>query len=213
MKIIQINLLGDNSKAIAEAVSVLKAGGVIVYPTDTVYGLGANACDWMASEQVFKIKQRSFDRPLPIIARNMAWVKEIVYLPTKLEIALSKIWPGPTTVVLPKKKIIPDIVTAKKRTVGIRIPASGIADRIMAKFGYPLTATSANISGQEPTTKIQEVIDYFKDQVWKPDLILAAGNLPKSEPSTVLDLSSNKPKITRVGPSKPDYLMQLLKIK
>ncbi len=213
MKIIQVNLRGDYSMAVAEAVAVLKSGGTIVYPTDTVYGLGANACDWQAAEQVFKIKQRPFNKPLPIIARNMVWVKELAYVPAKIEKALEEIWPGPTTVILPKKKIIPDVVTAKKKNVGIRIPASELADSIMAKFGYPLTATSANISGQEASGKIWDVISFFKDQIWKPDLIIDAGNLPKSGPSTVLDLSVARPKITRIGPTRPEQLLQLLKIK
>jgi L-threonylcarbamoyladenylate synthase len=213
MKIIQVNLKGDYSRAVTEAVAVLKLGGVIVYPTDTVYGLGSNACDWQAAEQVFKIKQRSLNKPLPIIARNMIWVKELAYVSTKMETVLTEIWPGPTTVILPKKKIIPDIVTAKKKNVGIRIPASELTDDILAKFGYPLTATSANISGQEASGKIGDVINFFKDQIWKPDLIIDAGNLPKSDPSTVLDMSAIKPKITRIGPTKPEQLLQLLKIK
>ncbi len=212
MKIISVDLKSDYSEAVTEAVNMLKTGGVIVCPTDTVYGLMANACDCNAVEQIFKIKERPASKPLPIIARNIAWVKEIVLLPKKLEETLAEIWPGTATVILPRKKIIPKIVTAGSPNVGIRVPKHEVIDKILAKFGYPLTATSANISGEESTGNIKKVIASFKHKIWKPDLILDAGNLPKSEPSTILDLSTIRPKILRVGPSNPEQLMKLLKL-
>lgn len=210
MKVIKISLKKDFSDAVYEALTVLKRGGVVIYPTDTVYGLGANACDWYAAEQIFKIKRRPFSRPLPIIARNMKWVVELAFVPSKLEKILSEIWPGPTTVVLPKKEIIPSIVTAKRKSIGIRIPDCALTDKLLGRFGYPLTATSANISGQEATGDIKMIIEMFRNELWKPDLILDAGVLPVSEPSTVLDLTTIRPKITRVGPTKPEQLMKLL---
>ncbi len=212
MKIIPVNLNGRFADAVSEAITVLRRGGVIVYPTDTVYGLGANACDWYAVEQVFKIKKRSFSRPLPIIARNMKWVVELAFMLPKLEGILSEIWPGPTTVVLPKKEIIPSIVTAKRKGVGVRIPNCSLTDKLLGSFGYPLTATSANISGKEATGDIKAIIEIFRGEVWKPDLVLDAGVLPPSEPSTVLDLTTIRPKIVRVGPTKPEQLMRLLGI-
>lgn len=213
MKIISIDLNRDYTEALLEAVAVLKRGGVVVYPTDTVYGLGANACDSSAVEQIFKIKNRPQAKPLPIIARNMAWVKELVFLPPKLEGSLSEIWPGATTVILPRKKVVPPIVTADLKNVGIRIPDHVLADKLLAKFGYPLTATSANISGQEATGDINKIVASFRGRIWKPDLVLDVGVLPPSQPSTILDLSTVKPKILRVGPSKPEQLIRLLGIR
>lgn len=210
MKIIKIDIRKNYLDAVLAAIDVLTKGGVIVFPTDTIYGLGANACDEYAVEQVFKIKNRSFAKPLPIIARNMKWVKEMAYISPRVEKVLGQLWPGSVTVILEKKEIIPNIVTSKQPNVGIRIPDYEFTDKLMAKFGYPLTATSANISGEEGTGEIEKIIDSFKDQVWKPDLIIDAGRLPKCLPSTILDLSRNKPQILRVGPSKPDFLMQLL---
>jgi len=212
MRVIRINLKGDFTKAVLEAVTTLKRGGVIVYPTDTVYGLGANACDWYAAEQVFKIKKRPLSKPLPIIAKNMKWVAELAFIPPKLEGVLSEIWPGPTTVILPKKEVIPPIVTGKRKNVGIRIPDCVLTDKLLGKFGYPLTATSANISGEEATGDIGKIVEMFRNEIWKPDLILDAGVLPQSEPSTVLDLATIRPKIVRVGPTKPEQLMKLLGI-
>lgn len=233
MKILSVDLNKDYINVITETITVLRRGGVIVYPTDTVYGLGANACDEWAVEQVFKIKNRPLSKPLPIMARNMKWVKELAFVPPKLERVLEEIWlaplevdhpenfsgrsrtltgPSATTVVLPKKSVIPKIITAGHKTVGIRIPNYPFIDKLLGKFGYPITATSANISGEEPTGDINKVIASFQDKIWKPDLIIDAGVLPPSEPSTILDLSHIKPKILRVGPSKPEQLLKLLGI-
>lgn len=212
MKIISLNLNWDYTGAVNEAVAVLERGGVIVYPTDTVYGLGANACDWYAVEQVFKIKNRPNTKPLPILARNLKWVRELAFVPAKLEKILSAVWPGPTTVILAKKNTVPAIVTAKKKTVAIRIANLPFIDKLLGKFGYPIIATSANLSGEEASGDIRSIVESFKDQLWKPDLVLNAGVLPKSQPSTILDLSTIKPKILRVGPTKPDQLMKLLEI-
>ena len=93
MEIIRVDLNKDYSTAIAEAVAVLSSGGTVVYPTDTLYGLGANALDEKAAEKIFKIKNRSFSKPLPIIIKNMIWAKELAYIEQGMEVILSKVWP------------------------------------------------------------------------------------------------------------------------
>jgi len=201
-----------------EIISTLKKGGIIIYPTDTVYGIGANALNENAVEQVFKIKERSLGKPLPIIVKNMTWVKELVFVHPKLEPSLDQIWslgntrdkPGPVTVILPKKDVVPWIITSKKPNVAIRIPKFKFTDILLGRYGYPLIATSANISGLEPTGDIHRVIDMFKDRIWKPDLIIDAGNLPKSQPSTILDLTTIKPRVIRTGSVNPKILMGIL---
>lgn len=142
----------------------------------------------------------------------MIWAKELAYINKRNEKILNKVWPGKFTAVLPKKDVVPDIVSAGEATVGIRIPDYEFIDKLLGKFGYPITATSANISGQEPTSDINKIIDFFSSQIYKPDLILDAGVLPKSEPSVVIDLTTDKPKVLRVGLSKPEQLMKLLEI-
>lgn len=214
MKILKVNLLSDYTDAIREAVSVLKAGGTVIYPTDTIYGIGCNATDYKAVETVYRIKDRPLEKPLSVIARNMAWVKELALVPTKLEEILRQLWPGAITVILPKKNIIPSIVTAGGDTVGLRIPDFELTDRLMAKFGYPLISTSANVSGnlEEGAWNSKAVIEDFKPRMWRPDLMLDVGNLPPSPASTVIDFSSVKPKIVRIGPVKPRQLEEILKI-
>ncbi len=210
MKIIQVDLNRDYSDAIQEAVEVLSGGGVVVYPTDTLYGLGANALDPEAVERVFKIKGRELSKPLPIIVKNIVWVDELAHVSPRGVQVLKKAWPGKFTAVLPKKNIIPDIVDAGQGTIGIRIPDFPFTDKLLGKFGYPLTATSANVSGREPTNNINKIIEMFSKRAVQPDLVIDAGVLPSSEPSIIVDLTTSKPKVLRISPTSPEKLIKLL---
>lgn len=210
MKVLKIDLNQNYDQTLEEACAVLKAGGVIVYPTDTVYGLGANACDNWAVERVFKIKQRAYTKPLPVAVRNLHWIKAVAYVDTRNCRIVESLWPGPVTAVLPKREHLSSLVNAKGWSVGLRIANFPLVDRLLDKFGYPLTATSANISGEEATNDIDKIVSRFEQASHQPDLILDAGILPKSVPSTVLDLTGEQPRILRIGPSRPDQLMRLL---
>lgn len=210
MKTIQVDLNRNFDEAIKEACQVLRLGGVIVYPTDTVYGLGANACDSFAVNNIFKVKKRSYTKPLPVIARDFVWVEALACIDVVSRRMLKSIWPGAVTAVLPLKDHISSLVTAGRSSVGLRIPDFAFTDRLLEKFGYPLTATSANISGEEPTNDINKIIEMFELSEYRPNLIIDAGILPKSKPSTVVDMTTNEPKILRIGPSRPDQLIKLL---
>ena len=203
---------GGIASAIQEAIAVLKLGGAIVYPTDTLYALGANALEPGAVERIFKIKNRAREKPLPLAVKNIKWAKELAFIYKKEEKILNSVWPGAVTVILPKRSIVPDSVTAGKSSVALRVPKHDFADKLLARFGYPVTSTSANISGEEGVGKISEVIESFEGNYYKPDLVIDAGDLPRSEPSTILDLTGGKPKILRVGPVTPEPLMKLLEI-
>lgn len=207
MKVFKVNLLGDYSDALQEAVRVLKAGGTVVYPTDTIYGIGCNALDWKAVETVYRIKDRSLAKPLSVIARDLRWIKELAFVPTKLEPILEKLWPGAITVILPKRAIIPSVVTAGLDTVGLRIPDFEFVDKLLWRFGYPLISTSANMADSDTEAwSSVAVIEDFKPRMWQPDLVLDAGDLPKSSASTIIDFSSIKPKIVRLGAVNPKQL-------
>jgi L-threonylcarbamoyladenylate synthase len=212
MKVIQVDLNKDYTEALLEAIAVLRAGGVIVFPTDTLYGMGANALDAVAVERVFNIKKRDRSKPFPLMIRNMLWARELAVFNKKKEEVTSKVWPGRVTVVLHKKPIIPSVVSGGSGTIGLRVPDFDFTDKLLGKFGYPITCTSANISGEEGTGDINKIIPIFRGAKHKPDLVIDAGVLPKSAPSTVLDLTEDKPRILRVGPSKPKELLKLLEI-
>lgn len=212
MRILKINInkLHESLETINEAVNVIKNGGAVVYPTDTIYGLGVNALNPEAISRLFKIKQRPLEKAVPVIVNSIEMTRKIAYIDYKKDEALKKIWPSPITVILQKKDTVPDILTGMKDTVGVRIPNSKLAKILVSSLGAPITATSANISGEEPSLDIQKIIDRFRQVNDKPDLILDAGILPPSEPSTVLDLSGQKPKILRIGPVKREQLLDIL---
>ncbi len=212
MEIITIDPMGDHTAAIDIAVGVLNRGGVIVYPTDTLYGLGANAMNYDAVRRIFDIKERDLSKPFPILAKNMTWVRGLAYISEKQEKILNKIWPGKVTAILEKRDVVLNIVTAGTKTVGVRIADHLFTDKLLSRFGYPITSTSANISGDEPTLKIDEIIQIFSERRYRPDLVINMGILPKSDASIVIDMTTEKPKILRVGPSKPEELLKILEI-
>ena len=144
------------------------------------------------------------------MVRNVKWAQELAHVSARNKIILEKLWPGKVTAVLPKKGVVPDAVTAGHQTIGLRVAEHQLVDEILGRFGYPLTSTSANISGDEPTRNIDEIIATFSRRQIKPDLIIDVGVLPKSDPSAILDLTTPIPKILRVGAVKPKQLLELL---
>lgn len=211
MDILKLNLQNPQEEIINETINVLTRGGCVIYPTDTVYGLGVNAFRVDAIERLFKIKKRPASKSIPIIVKDIEMLKKTAYFDRKTEKLLGSIFPGAVTIILQKRNIIPEILTGGKTTIGARIPACEFISLLMARLDFPITSTSANISGQNPSGDIKEVLSQFKGNP-KPDLVLDAGNLPRSEPSTVLDLTSPKPKVTRIGPVSKNQLLEMLKI-
>ena len=215
MEIIKFNLKGDwsdlDSRIIEQAVRTIKRGGSIVFPTDTVYGLGVNALKPYSIERLFKIKKRPEGKPVPIIVKNIEMAKQLAYVDRKIEKVLTEVWPGQVTVVLEKRSIVPDVLTAGLKTVGLRIPNNYFTQYLMENLDEPITATSANFSNQPSLSSAMEIIKIFDKAYPVPDLILDAGELPPSPPSTVLDLTSSQPKITRMGPISKKDLMEMIK--
>jgi L-threonylcarbamoyladenylate synthase len=208
-----VQLTKDNAaEVIQRVISVLAQDGVIVYPTDTLYGLGANALSEFAVRRVFRIKQRTLDRALPVLVRDIFWAEHLAYVYEKEKKVLAACWPGTVTAVLKKRPIVPNVLTGDTNTIGMRVAASEFTDALLARFGYPITSTSANVSGDVPSFDADEIIAMFEKGNYKPDLIIDAGKLMPSLPSTVLDLSSAHPKILRVGATDPKTLLKLLEV-
>ena len=215
MEIIRFNLAGDwkdlDNLIIERTAEVIRRGGSVVFPTDTVYGLGVNALDKDAVSRLFKIKKRPKTKPVPIIVRDIDMAKKYAYISCAKEKVLNSIWPGRVTAILPKKDITPDILTAGKKTIGMRISAHPFIQLLMEELDFPITATSANFSGEPPMARSREVIKNFEKAYPRPMLILDAGDLPENSPSTILDLAGLKPKITRLGPVSKKDLMKMFK--
>lgn len=213
MEIIKVNLSTDwnNPVIIQKAMTVIQRNGSLVYPTDTVYGLGVNALRVHCLERLFKIKKRPETKPVPVIVRDIEMAKKLAFIDKKIEKVLKAVWPGPVTVILKKREVVPDILTAGQRTIGLRIADCRLTQTLMANLAEPITATSANFSGSPPLSSSAEIIKIFAKSYPRPDLILEAGQLPASLPSTVLDLTGQQPKILRVGPASKKDLLKFLK--
>ena len=204
--------LRESEEAIVEAAKVMLAGGTVVFPTDTVYGLGCDATNENAIRKIFKLKNRATDKPLAIIVRDSAMAKKVAFIDQRLERAMDVMFPGAITVILWRRHKLPAILTANKETIGLRIPDYKLTHLLSENMGRPYVATSANVSKEPATTKIEQVIRYFEKSFAKPDLILDAGDLKFSEPSTVLDLTVEKPKIVRIGPVNRKKLLEILSV-
>ena len=170
----------------------IKKGKVIVCPTDTVYGLIADATNKWAVDKVFKIKKRPKNKPIPVFVKDLKQAKKLAKIDKKQEKFLKQVWPGKTTVVLNRTKV--KIYGADRKTIALRIPNYKLILDLLKRINFPLTGTSANISNKPPTTKIDEVLKQLKHN---PDLIIDAGNLKKSKPSRIIDLTYSKPKVLR----------------
>ncbi|MBU4274527.1 threonylcarbamoyl-AMP synthase [Patescibacteria group bacterium] len=173
----------------------LKSGKVLIFPTDTVYGLICDAENKKAVNKIFKIKERDKSKPLAVFVKNIVAAKKIVHINKKQERFLKN---NKLTVILKAKKpykLSP--LVYKKGTIGIRMPDYEVLNSILEKFKKPIAQTSANISGRMATTKIKEVLEQFKNQKVGPDLTIDAGDLPKNKPSKVVDLTKKQLKILR----------------
>jgi len=204
MKVLKIS-----KQAIKEAVVVIKNGGVIAFPSDTVYGLLSDATNKQAIAKIFEIKERLKTKPLGIFISSIKMAKTFAKIDERIEKLLSYFWPGPLTVILKTKTNLPGVTL--NRTIGLRMPDSSLMFEIFKKIDIPLAQTSANISGQPAAIKIAEVLEYFKDRKIKPDLILDGGDLKKAVPSTVIDLKDDKLKIIRRGRIKKKDVLEKLK--
>jgi L-threonylcarbamoyladenylate synthase len=180
---------------ISKAVYALKKGNVIVYPTDTLYGLGADIFNEDAVRKVFQIKKRSFENPLSVAVSDLDELEKIAILNETSKCLAKTFLPGGLTLVLKKKDEIPEIVTSGLDKVAVRIPDNNIALKLLSNFG-PLTATSANIHGEKTPVIIKEIIMQFK----KEDIsgYLDIGEL-NGKPSTIVDATEKKIKILRLG--------------
>jgi len=184
---------------IKKIIEVVKRGGVVVCPTDTVYGLIADATNDKAVERIFKIKKRPKTKAIAVFIRDIKEVKKLAFVNEEQERFLKKVWPGKVTVILKRnpKCGLSKKLFANKKVIGLRISNNKLVNELVKKINKPLTTTSANISGKPASAKIKEVLKQFKKNKIKPDLVIDAGNLPKNKPSTVVDLTKKKFKILR----------------
>jgi L-threonylcarbamoyladenylate synthase len=187
----------DETHIVQDAASTLTHGGLVVFPTETVYGIGANALDPLAARRIYEVKGRPSDNPLIVhIADPNDLPSYAITDHPAIAPLIQSFWPGPLTLVLPKRPIVPDAITGGLDTVAVRMPNHPLALKIIAASGCPIAAPSANTSGTPSSTAFQHV---HADLNGKVDLIIDGGPSMVGLESTVLDLTSDVPTILRPG--------------
>lgn len=196
-RVIKINpnrIEADKIKKIAE---VLKEEGVIVYPTDTFYGLGASCFSERAIKKIYRLKRRSLSKPLSLLVSGLDMVQSIASdIPSLFWELAEKFWPGPLTIILKASGQLPRSLLGPKNSIGIRLPGVLWLQKLMNEAGFPITATSANISGEKEITRPEKVMAIFYGRV---ALIADGGKAKGALPSTVLELTSPQAEILREG--------------
>lgn len=193
MKRVKINPHRPDPTEMERVRNILRKGGVVVYPTDTLYGLGASIFQEEAVKRIYCIKKRSMKKPLSICLGKVEDLERVAYLEDDVLKLAKNLLPGPYTLILKKKDHIPHLLTAGSDKIGVRIPDSPVCRELALEF--PITTTSANLSGEESPIRVEELVQLFQEQV---DLYLDGGDGNRS-PSTVLDLTSWPPEILRSG--------------
>lgn len=197
-----------SKQSLAHAAQLLQAGEVVAFPTETVYGLGANALDTTAIEKIYTAKGRPSDNPLIVHIASQEQLEQLVSaIPERAKILIQSFWPGPLTLVFPKSKIVPDIITAGGETVAIRWPSHPVALDLIRKSGVPIAAPSANLSGKPSPTKAEHV---FEDLHGRIPLILDGGPTDIGLESTVLDVSGEMAVLLRPGKISKEELEEIL---
>jgi len=192
-----ISLTSKNIQNTIETVARnLKRGGVVVAPTDTVYGLIADATNENAIKKIYAIKKRLPEKPLPIFVKNLAMAKKIAAISPSQQAILEEKWPGKITAVL-KRKYDLKIFGVADDTIALRIPFYHFINSLLETLDHPLSGTSANLSGKPASTKIDDIIQQFLGQNSLPDIFVNAGDLANSKTSTIIDMTQPEIKIIR----------------
>lgn len=179
------------------AVDILQAGGVVAMPTETFYGLGADGTDPEALVRVNRIKGKPDDAPVLLLAADVEQARAMAgTLPDGFDTLTSTFWPGPLTLVVPSSSELPPAVTAGRGTIGIRVPGLALPRRLAAMLGRPITGISANPTGRPAIRTAAAVLDAFGDAV---PMVLDGGATSGGAPSTVVDLSGDRPRVLRHG--------------
>jgi len=193
--LLKINSQNPEPEKIEKVVEILRAGGIIVYPTDTIYGLGCDIFNKKAVEKIYQLKKREKKKPMSIICSDFKEIAQYALIPDFAFQIMKKVLPGPYTFILKAKSQTPKTVLSKNKTVGIRLPANKICLALAEKLGNPIITTSLNISKQKVLTNPKQLP---KEMLNKISLIIETGTLG-SEPSSVIDLSGSYPVILRKG--------------
>ena len=196
----------DIEEQVERGVAILRRGGIVAFPTDTVYGLGVSAYNEPAVKRLYRLKQRPEARPLPILVADMVQMAEVAgVLPPVARKLADSFLPGALTLVLPRSARVPDVITGGK-TVAVRIPAHPVAIALIRGLGSPIVGTSANLSGRPSALTAEEVYSQFGDRL---GLVIDGGRCPGGRESTIVDVTGAKPRVLREGAISRQQLEQV----
>ena len=177
---------------------VLRNGGIVIGPTDTVYGIFGDATKKQVIEKIFALKQRPLEKAFPIFVKDIEMARCYAYISDSKAKFLEKIWPGAITVIFHHKGKLSHVLTAGRDTIGIRISNHLFFLELLSQLDFPLVQTSANISGKKPAKNLKEIQEYFSGGEFKPDLIIDEGELAGS-PSVIADYTKENLRLVRSG--------------
>lgn len=197
------------TQAVEKALATLKQGGVMLYPTDTIYGLGADATNAAAIKKINLIKQRPESKAQLMLASDVAMAEKYGNFNQVAKRLAGAFWPGPLTILVPKTEVLPDVLTAGSPLVGIRVPEHTFCVEVTRKFGRPITSTSANISEQQPATTVDEILKAFGDNVNGIELVIEETDriITDPTPSTLVKVEGDHVTVLREGVITADRLL------
>lgn len=204
----ETKILATDENSIREAGKIIAGGGLVAFPTETVYGLGANAFNVDAAKKIYEAKGRPSDNPLIVHISDKKQIEELSEgYSDKAKVLIDAFMPGPFTIILKKSKLVPDGVTAKMDTVGIRFPKNDTARRLIEAAGVPVAAPSANLSGKPSPTIAKHVIEDMKGRI---DAIIDGGDCEVGVESTIVDASRDIPVVLRPGGITYDEILKVV---
>ena len=196
MERLTINLAHPEEASLARAVERLRAGGVIAFPTETLYGLGVDIRQSAAVKRLYELKGRPAEKAVSVVVSDRGMLDEWVQVSERAEALIAACWPGPLTLVLPAKPPVPAALRGGASGLGVRVPGLALARELCRRLGAPITATSANPSGGPEPRSAEQVAQGLSSGL---DLLLDAGPLPEGKASTVVDLCGPRPRLLREG--------------
>lgn len=203
MHILSVNKRGLPG-AVSDSIKILEHGGIVAYPTESFYALGVNALNAPAVIKLLDLKKRPAEKAIPVIIGTRDILEKIVKtIPFQARALMDKFWPGALTLIFHAGEIVPKVLLGGTEKIAVRVPGDSFALTLAQAFPFPITTTSANISGGSPPRSAQEVVQYFGKEV---DLVIDQGETPGGEPSTILDITVEPPRVVRNGKISPDLL-------
>ena len=203
-QVLKVTAEAPEPEVIKRAAGVRRAGGLVAFPTETVYGLGANALDETAVARIFTAKGRPAHNPLIVHVADENQARQLAGdWPEAAALLARHFWPGPLTLVVRRRDVVPDIITAGGPTVALRVPVHSVALALITAAGLPIAAPSANRSSNVSPTRAAHVLRSLRDRF---DLLLDGGSTPGGIESTVMDVTASPPRLLRPGPIAPDDL-------